>query len=57
MAVSFLEIKYRWVDVQSSQGYSYYFPEKVTDFMREMVSRPALYQWTVRAPTADLRAL
>ncbi len=55
--MSFLEIKYRWLDVQSSQGYPYRFPEKVTDFMKEMLGRPTVYQWTVRTPTAHLRAL
>ncbi|MCI0724311.1 MAG: hypothetical protein L0338_35910 [Acidobacteria bacterium] len=52
-----LEIKYHWADVQSSQGVTYRFPEKVTDFMKEKYTRPAVYRWTVRSATLSLRAL
>ncbi len=51
------EIKYHWADVQSSQGVTYRFPERVTDFMKDKHTRPAVYRWTVRNATLSLRAL
>jgi len=55
--MSILEIKYRWVDVQSSQGASYRFPNAATEYMRLKYAGPALYRWTVRTSTMNLRAL
>ncbi len=52
-----LEIRYRWADVQSSQGYPYEFPDNVTNFMSVNYSSPAVYRWTVRGARQYLLAL
>lgn len=52
-----LEIKSRWVDVQSSVGVNYHYPGVVTPFMKEQYSRPSVYRWFVWAPVRGVSAL
>lgn len=52
-----LEIKSRWVDVQTSVGVTYQYPGVVTRFMREQYSGPSVYRWFVWAPVRGVSAL
>jgi hypothetical protein len=47
-----LEIRYVWIDVQSSVGYNYQYPNTVSAYMREQYGRPSVYRWMVWTPTS-----
>lgn len=55
--MNFLEINYRWADVQSSAGYNYRYPSVLSPNMKEHYCRPRVYRWMVWTPMLALNAL
>ena len=54
--LNFLEVTYRWADVQSSRGYNYLYPTVVSPYMKEQYCRPAVYRWMVWTPGYGMHA-
>src|SRR5689334_11760457 len=52
-----LEIKYRWIDVQSKIGYNYQYPNALSAHMRQLYSRPSIYKWNVWQPIHGFSAV
>jgi hypothetical protein len=55
--MNFLDIKYRWTNVQSSLGYNYLYPGALSAYMKEQYCRPSVYRWFVWTPTTGVSAL
>lgn len=52
-----LQIKYRWIDVQSAEGYNYRYPDALSAHMREKYCRPSIYKWYAWLPTRGFSAV
>ena len=42
-----IELSYDWAKVQRREGSEYSFPDKLTEFMKEKYSSPAVYRWVI----------
>jgi hypothetical protein len=42
-----LKTDFQWRPVESASGIGYLFPDRFTDYMRDMYARPAVYRWRV----------
>jgi len=40
--MNFLEIEYQWIDVQSTVGYNYRYPDALSAHMRQNYCRPSI---------------
>jgi len=52
-----LNIEVRWVPVESNSGTAYRFPVHVTERMRAIYDKPAVYRWLVTSPNAELKGV
>ncbi|RLI17394.1 hypothetical protein DRO54_11590 [Candidatus Bathyarchaeota archaeon] len=42
-----VEFTYQWIPILKGEDEEYYFPERITSFMRSNYKQPAIYRWNV----------
>lgn len=42
-----VEVTYQWISILKGEGEKYYFPERITSFMRSNSRQPPIYRWDV----------
>jgi len=42
-----VKFTYQWIPILKEEGEEYYFPERITLFMRSNYKQPAIYRWNI----------